>query len=115
MFAGSIDTVGGEILSGLLKSSQYEGVVTCCGMVSSTNLNTSIFPFILRGVHLIGVDSVEISLKKKEKMWQKLASEWKPSKIENIATEVSLELLPQVLDNILNGKTKGRFVLKHRD
>lgn len=113
LFAGSIDTVGGEILSGMLKASQYEGVVTCCGMVASAELNTSIFPFILRGVRLIGVDSVEISLSKKEEVWKKLAKEWKPVNLEKITKEISLELLPQVLDDILNGKAKGRFIVKH--
>ncbi len=112
-FAGAIDTVGGEILSGMLKASQYEGVVTCCGMVASAGLNTSIFPFILRGVRLIGVDSVEISLSKKEEVWKKLAKEWKPDNLEEITKEISLEQLPEVLDDILNGKAKGRFILKH--
>lgn len=114
LFAGAIDTVGGDILSGMLKSCQYEGSVTCCGMVASADLNTSIFPFILRGVRLIGVDSVEISLSKKEEIWQKLAKEWKPSNIEDIVTEISLDQLPQILEDILNGKAKGRFVLKHK-
>lgn len=113
LFAGAIDTVGGEILSGMLKASQYEGVVTCCGMVASAELNTSIFPFILRGVRLIGVDSVEISLSKKEEVWRKLAKEWKPLNLEKITKEISLDQLPEVLDNILNGKAKGRFILKH--
>lgn len=114
LFAGSIDTVGGEILSGMLKASQYEGAVTCCGMVASVDLRTSIFPFILRGVRLIGVDSVEISLAKKEKIWRKLAKEWKPLNLEKIVKEISLDELPETLDNILNGKAKGRFILKHR-
>ncbi|MBF0761832.1 YhdH/YhfP family quinone oxidoreductase [Dysgonomonas mossii] len=115
LFAGSIDTVGGEILSGMLKASQYEGVVTCCGMVASAELNTSIFPFILRGVRLIGVDSVEISISKKEEIWKKLAKEWKPSNLEKIVKEISLHDLPETLDNVLDGKAKGRFILKHED
>lgn len=112
-FAGGIDTVGGEILSGMLKSCQYEGLVTCCGMVASGDLNTSIFPFILRGVRLIGIDSVEISLSQKEEVWKKLAKEWKPINLEKITKEISLNQLPEVLDDILNGNAKGRFILKH--
>lgn len=115
LFAGSIDTVGGEILSGMLKASQYEGVVTCCGMVASPDLNTKIFPFILREVRLIGVDSVEISLSKKEEIWRKLAKEWKPFNLEQIVKEISLNELSETLDDILNGKAKGRFILKHKD
>lgn len=112
-FAGAIDTVGGEILSGMLKSCQYEGIVTCCGMVASGDLNTSIFPFILRGVRLIGIDSVEISLSQKEEVWKKLAKDWKPLNLEKITKEISLNQLPEVLDDILNGNAKGRFILKH--
>lgn len=64
-FSAVIDTVGGNILAHALKETKYDGVVTCCGLKASHELNTMVFPFILRGVRLIGIDSVEIALEKK--------------------------------------------------
>lgn len=112
-YVAGIDTVGGAILSGMLKSTQYGGIVTCCGMTGSTEVNTSIFPFILRGVHLAGIDSVEASLSVRNLIWGKLSNEWKLSNLEDISTEIGLEELPDKLDEILTGKAKGRYVLKH--
>lgn len=112
-FAAAIDTVGGGILSGMLKSVQYNGAVTCCGMIASAKLDTSIFPFILRGVSLLGIDSVEISTEQRNKIWTLLADEWKPIHLKDIAREISLEQLPEILDDILAGKAKGRYILKH--
>lgn len=112
-FVAGIDTVGGAILSGMIKSTQYGGVVTCCGMTASTEVNTSIFPFILRGVHLAGIDSVEASLELRNLIWEKLSNDWKLSNLEEIITEIGLEELPVKLDEILAGKAKGRYVLKH--
>lgn len=112
-FVAGIDTVGGAILSGMIKSMQYGGVVTCCGMTASTEVNTSIFQFILRGVHLAGIDSVEASLEVRNLIWKKLSNEWKLSNLKEIITEIRLEELPDKLDEILAGKAKGRYVLKH--
>ncbi|WP_243350222.1 YhdH/YhfP family quinone oxidoreductase [Parabacteroides sp. FAFU027] len=112
-FAAGIDTVGGNILSGMLKSVNYNGVVTCCGMIASSQLETSIFPFILRGVKLIGIDSVEIPKDEKKHIWNLLSTIWKPDQLEEITKEVSLEELPIILDQMLLGNIKGRYVLKH--
>ena len=113
IFIAGIDTVGGAILSGMIKSTQYGGIITCCGMTASTDVNTSIFPFILRGVHLTGIDSVEASLEVRNLIWEKLSNEWKLSNLEEIIKEIGLEELPDKLDEILAGKAKGRYVLKH--
>ncbi|WP_158800125.1 YhdH/YhfP family quinone oxidoreductase [Pedobacter sp. L105] len=112
-FAGGIDTVGGNILSAILKSSKYNGVVTCCGLVASTELSTSIFPFILRGVKLIGIDSVEQPVNIKQQIWNLLSEEWKPANLSELIEEISLEQLPETLKNIINGKAKGRYVVRH--
>ena len=77
-FAGGIDCVGGSILSGMLKSIKYGGAVTCCGNVASADLITSIYPFILRAIKLIGIDSVEQPLSFKEEIWSYLANDFKP-------------------------------------
>ena len=114
-FSGGIDTVGGTILSGILKSVKYGGTVTCCGNVSSAQLSTSIFPFILRGIKLIGIDSVEQPVGFKEAIWNLLADEWKPSNLKGLVSEIKLEQLPETLKLISEGKAKGRFVVDLND
>lgn len=112
-FSGGIDTVGGRILSGMLKSLKYSGAVTTCGNVASAEISTSIFPFILRGIKLIGIDSVEQPREFKNKIWCLLAQEWKPKNLKEIVSEISIEQLPDILSKMLNGKARGRFVVKH--
>ena len=110
-WAGVIDTVGGDILASALKSVQYGGVATCCGLVASPNLSTTVFPFILRGVSLLGVDSVECPMKLRRIVWQKLAGEWKPEGLEGLSSPVELEELDPLIDQILAGKIRGRVVV----
>ncbi|WP_333621095.1 YhdH/YhfP family quinone oxidoreductase [Sphingobacterium multivorum] len=111
-FAAAIDTVGGNILATLIKSLHYEGVVTTCGMVGGGELNTSVFPFILKGIQLIGIDSVEIPLEKRLSVWEHLASDWKPGQLNDLAHNISLAELPEHIDRIYSGKMKGRAVLE---
>lgn len=109
-WAGVVDTVGGNILATALKTAKYGGLVTACGNAMSAELNLNVYPFILRGVSLLGVDSVEIPMRARQMAWSKLAGEWKidPSAI---VTEVSLaELNPQI-DAILKGGVRGRVVV----
>ncbi len=113
VFAAGIDTVGGPVLSGMLKSVMYGGLVTCCGMVSSAELNTSIFPFILRGICLVGIDSVQAPMALRKQIWQLLATGWKPDNLHELYTEINLDQLPEKLTEVLNGKAKGRYVLEH--
>lgn len=112
-YSGGIDTVGGSILSGMLKSLKYNGAVTTCGNVASAELSTSIFPFILRGVKLIGIDSVEQPIEFKNKIWHLLAQGWKPTHLKEIVREISTEQLPGVLSTILEENARGRFVVNH--
>ena len=112
-FAAGIDSVGGPTLSGILKSVKQYGIVTCCGNVSSADLNTSIFPFILRGIILTGIDSAQAPMALRKKVWKSLASEWKPVHLDEMIEEISLDELPEKLDALLQGKAKGRYVLKH--
>jgi len=111
-FAGVIDTVGGNILSEALKCIKYDGVATCCGLTASFELNTNVFPFILRGVRLIGIDSVECTLEKKLKIWNKLADEFKITTLEKLSTEIALEDLPNAFKMLLDGKSVGRYLVK---
>ncbi|MDX3914836.1 MAG: YhdH/YhfP family quinone oxidoreductase [Pseudosphingobacterium sp.] len=112
-FDGSIDTVGGNMLSAMLKSSKYNAVVTCCGNVASAEFTTSIFPFILRGIKLIGIDSVEQKADVKTAIWNLLANDWKPMRLQDMVQEIPLEQVPDVLELLLKGKAKGRFVINH--
>ncbi len=110
-WAGVVDTVGGEILASALKSIQYGGVATCCGLVASANLPTTVFPFILRGVSLLGVDSVECPMDLRQTVWQKLAVDWKPEGLEALCSQVDLDGLDPLIDQILAGKIRGRVVV----
>ena len=109
-WAGVVDTVGGNILATALKTTKYGGLVAACGNAMSADLNVSVFPFILRGVSLLGVDSVEVPMRARLMAWQKLAGEWKID-LSSIVTEVSLEQLNPMIDDILKGGIRGRVVV----
>jgi acrylyl-CoA reductase (NADPH) len=111
MFAGAIDTVGGVILENIIKSTNSMGVITCCGNVASPKLDLTVFPFILRGVTLIGIDSQNYPMAYREHVWNKLSKEWKPDKLVDTCTEISLNELNEKIDLMLSGKLKGRIVL----
>lgn len=114
-YAGVIDTVGGKILANALKQVQYDGVVTCCGLTSSHELSTNVFPFILRGIRLIGIDSVECKLEKKQAAWEKLASRWKINSLNTIITEITLDEIKTAYEHLLSGKAVGRYVVKIKE
>lgn len=109
-FAGGIDTVGGVILENIIKSVQPMGVVTCCGNVSSPKLNLTVFPFILRGITLVGIDSQNCPMAYREQVWKKLADEWKPE-LSGAYIEISLKELSDKIDLMLKGKLKGRTIV----
>ena len=110
-WAGVIDTVGGTILTTAIRSSKPHAVVTCCGMVASSELHLTVFPFILRGLVLWGVDSVATEMPLRLQVWEKLAGEWKLDQLDRIATACSLETLSGEIDRILQGKQRGRVVV----
>jgi len=110
-FAGAIDTVGGVILENIIKSTNSMGVITCCGNVASPKLELTVFPFILRGVSLIGIDSQNYPMAYRERVWNKLSNDWKPDKLSDTCTEITLNELNEKIDLMLNGKLKGRTVL----
>jgi putative YhdH/YhfP family quinone oxidoreductase len=111
LFAGAIDTVGGVILENIIKSTNAMGTVTCCGNVASPKMNLTVFPFILRGVTLVGIDSQNYPMNYRVKVWNKLADEWKPNQLDNTCNTINFEDLPKKIELILNGKLKGRTVL----
>lgn len=109
-WAGVVDTVGGNILATALKTTKYGGLVAACGNAMSADLNVNVFPFILRGVSLLGVDSVEIPMRARQLAWNKLAGEWRID-LSDIAKEVSLDELNPQIDAILKGALRGRVVV----
>jgi len=111
-YAGVVDTVGGEVLANALKYIKYDGVATCCGLTSSHELPTNVFPFILRGVRLIGIDSVECKLEKKQAAWEKIATKWKIDTLNSITNEISLEEIKKAYNLLLAGRAVGRYVVK---
>ncbi len=110
-WAGAIDTVGGNILATALRSTKPYGVVTCCGLVASPELHTSVFPFILRNVGLQVIDSVNAPMTLRRAIWSKLSAEWKLPELDRLAREVRLDALSPEIDRILKGEQKGRVVV----
>jgi len=110
-FAGGIDTVGGVILENMIKTTQAMGVITSCGNAASIKLNLTVFPFILRGVSLIGIDSQNYPMSYREHVWQKLANDWKPDTLADTCNEITLNDLDNSIALILKGQIKGRTVV----
>lgn len=110
-WAGVIDTVGGNILATAIKSTNYGGSVTSCGNVASDQFSTSVYPFILKGVTLFGIDSVNCPMNMRLKIWDKLSSDWKLDNLDANVDEVSLEGLSEKIDMILEGNHKGRTIV----
>ena len=108
LYAGGIDAVGGKILSNLICSTSQRAAIACCGMVSGISLDTSIFPFILRGLSLFGIDSAESLLETKEEIWNNFATDWKLENIDQNINNISLEDLPREIEKILKGDQVGR-------
>lgn len=112
IFVGGVDAVGGDVLSNLLCSTSQRAAIACCGMVNGADLNTSVFPFILRGVTLYGVDSAETELSIKEEVWNNFSNDWKLNELENNIKEIGLSDLPKEIDTILKGQQIGRIRVK---
>jgi len=111
MYAGVVDTVGGNILATAIKSAKYQGTVTTCGLTQGIDIPISVFPFILRGVNLIGIDSVELPVEQKKETWDKIAGEWKLDNLSELTSEITLEEVSDVVDAMLKGGAKGRTIV----
>ena len=110
LYQAALDTVGGDMISALIPQIKPEGAVSTCGMVAGIKFEASVFPFILRGVSLIGVDSVEIPPGDKQSLLNKVASEWWLD-LENLTREIGLDELADVLVKVLKGQGVGRYRL----
>lgn len=111
-WAGAIDTVGGDILTGVLRSTRHHGCVAACGVAAGSEMSMTVFPFILRGITLAGIDSSTCGEPLRHDLWNRLADEWKPDNLEMMANVITLEELPERVDEILAGKITGRIVVE---
>lgn len=111
LYQAGIDTCGGEMISAILPQLQYGGALTTCGMVAGAGFSASVFPFILRGVDLLGVDSVEIPAQRKQALLDKVASEWRLTNLADFTTNIGRSDLSGVLADVLAGQGQGRYLL----
>jgi len=110
-WAGGIDTVGDSTLATLVKSTKQRGAVAATGLVASANLPITVFPFILRGVSLLGIDSGETPMNLRCQIWNKLASDWKFPQLKKLSVDCDLDDLGPEIDKILTGGQRGRVVV----
>jgi NADPH2:quinone reductase len=111
-WAGAIDSVGGATLAWLTRTTMYGGCIASCGLTGGTELQTTVMPFILRGVKLLGIDSVMCPMPTRLEVWRRLATDLKPAKLAELAREITLDGLPDAFDALLNGRARGRYVVR---
>jgi putative YhdH/YhfP family quinone oxidoreductase len=113
-WAAAVDTVGGKPLATILRSTQHRGCVSACGLVAGTELHTTVYPFILRGVMLAGIDSANCPRPERLQMWQKLSGPWHISQLDFLADEITFDELPDRIEKILAGQSVGRTIVVPR-
>ena len=111
-WAGAIDNLGGELLAWLLSTMAIGGTVASVGLAAGAKLNTTVMPFILRGVHLLGVDSANCPMELRQMIWNKLAMAWRPNRVHDQARTIDFEDLPTHFDAYLKGLVRGRTVVR---
>lgn len=110
-WAGAVDTVGGSALSYLLRTTNLAGNIALCGLVGGHNFNGTVIPFLLRGINLLGIDSVICPMPYRQEIWQRLATDLKPSNLEQMSQVISLDGVTDAVGEILQGKVKGRLLV----
>ena len=111
-WAGAVDPVGGNVLASLIRTMMPGGAITNSGLTGGVELHTTVLPFILRGVKLLGIDSVACPMHRRLDVWQRLASNMKPTNLAAIATTIGLGELSSAFDTLLAGRARGRVVVK---
>lgn len=112
MWGGAIDALGGEYLTWLTRTVLSNGCIASCGLAGGAELNTTVMPFILRGINLLGIDSVNCVMPIRRKIWERLARELKPRHLDIIAKQISFSELPATLNGFLGRNVRGRIVIK---
>ena len=112
-WAGVVDPVGGAATAYALRTTRYGGAVAPSGLTGGTRLQTTVFPFILRGVSLLGIDSVDTPVDVRREVWRRLAGDLRPPGLEDqITREIALDELDPFLDEVLAGRARGRTVVR---
>lgn len=111
-WAGAVDNLGGEVLAWIASTMQIGGTLASIGLAASHKLDTTVMPFILRGVSLLGVDSVNAPMPLRGKVWKRLGSDLKPRHLKSIVTTVDFADLPGVFEKVMNAKMRGRAAVK---
>jgi NADPH2:quinone reductase len=112
IWAGAVDAVGGDVLAWLTRTMMYGAAIACSGLTAGVELHTTVMPFILRGVKLLGIDSVACPMPIRSAVWARLAGDLKPAALQTIAREIGLSDLPMAFATLLEGKARGRFVVR---
>ncbi|GAB4333225.1 MAG: YhdH/YhfP family quinone oxidoreductase [Desulfobulbaceae bacterium] len=114
-WAGAVDTVGGQILAATVKATRYNGAVACCGNAASGELPLSVYPFILRAVKLVGIDSAQCPMERRKEIWHRLMTGWDLGFLDSISTTISLDELSDAIERMLQGGIRGRIVVDMRE
>ncbi len=112
LWAGAVDAVGGDTLAWLTRTMMHEGCIANSGLTGGTDLHTTVLPFILRGVKLLGINSVTCPAGRRQDVWRRLATDMRPNGLKTIATEIGLDQLPDAFATLLKGAARGRFVVR---
>jgi NADPH2:quinone reductase len=112
IWAGAVDSVGGDMLSWLTRTTLRHGSIASCGLAGGAGLKTSIMPFILRSVNLLGVNTGYFLMDLRRELWERLASDMRPRHLEEVSQTIDMEQLPGAFDRFLEGSVKGRTVVK---
>ncbi len=113
-WAGAVDAVGGDVLAWLTRTMDYWGGIASTGLTGGIELHTTVLPFILRGISLLGIDSVMCPMDTRREVWRRLSTDLKPAHLDRIAREITLDELPDAFNVLLTGAARGRFVVKLR-
>jgi alcohol dehydrogenase len=111
-WAGAVDNLGGDILAWLLSTMKIGGVASAVGLAASMKLDTTVAPFILRGVALLGIDSANCDMSTRQKIWNKLAVEWRPDQVHDQVRTIDFDELPTHFDAYIKGMVRGRTVVR---
>ena len=111
LWAGAVDNLGGDVLSWMASTMQIGGTLAAVGLAASMNFNTTVAPFILRGVSLLGVDSVNCPMPQRAEVWRRLATDMKPAHLSELTRTIAFDQLPGVFDDFIQSRIKGRVVV----
>ena len=111
-WAGAVDCVGGDILAWLTRTMMPTGCIAASGLTAGSELHTTVMPFILRGVKLLGIDTTTVPADRRKDIWRHLAQDMKPAHLKMMAQEITLDDLPKAFDTLLAGGARGRFVVR---